>query len=100
MTWLEDWREALTAAVIAMMALVGSCAKNPVTGERELALISEQQEIAIGAEASQQIKASLGLVDNDSLQRYVADIGLDLARELGLAAPSGSTTSSPSQREK
>ena len=81
MTWLEDWRELLTAMIVAVMALLGSCAKNPVTGERELALISEKQEIAMGAQASQQIKASLGLVEDESLQEYVNNIGLELARD-------------------
>ena len=40
---------------IVMAALVtAACATNPVTGRRELSLISESQEIQMGQQASQQ----------------------------------------------
>jgi predicted Zn-dependent protease len=56
-----------------------SCAINPVTGERELALIPEGQEIALGADAAEQVRTSIGYVDDDALQNYVAVIGRKLA---------------------
>jgi predicted Zn-dependent protease len=56
-----------------------ACARNPVTGERELALISEGQEIEMGQQAAQQADQSLGLVQDDELQRYVHEIGTRLA---------------------
>ena len=59
--------------------LVLGCAVNPATGERQLSLIGEQQEIQMGREADQQVQSSLGLVDNEGLQRYVSDIGKRLA---------------------
>jgi predicted Zn-dependent protease len=65
----------------AAIALTAACATNPVTGERQLALISESQEIQMGAEAAQQVEQSIGLVPNDALQSYVHQIGLAMARD-------------------
>lgn len=66
-------------AGISAGALPGGCATNPVTGERELSLISEGQEIQMGREAAQEVSASIGLVANDALQSYVSRIGQRLA---------------------
>ena len=38
------------------------CAVNPVTGKKQLVLMSEQQEIALGAESDPQIIAQLGFM--------------------------------------
>jgi predicted Zn-dependent protease len=62
-------------------ALAAGCAVNPVTGRRQLALISEAQEIQIGQQASQEVAQQLGLVDNQPLQQYVQQVGERLARE-------------------
>jgi predicted Zn-dependent protease len=67
----------LIAALSASLA--GGCAVNPVTGERELALISESQEIQMGQEGAQQVIQSLGLVEDPALQSYVDGIGQRLA---------------------
>jgi predicted Zn-dependent protease len=60
--------------------VLAACATNPVTGERELALISEAQEIQLGREAAQQAEESIGLVDDTELQGYVHKIGIALAK--------------------
>ncbi len=57
------------------------CAVNPVTGQRQLSLISERQEIQIGQEADQDIVASLGLVEDEEWQRYLQNLGDRMARE-------------------
>ena len=67
---------SLAAALIA----VGGCATNPVTGKRELALISEQQEVQIGKEAAQETVQQMGLVNDPPLQQYVSNIGMALAK--------------------
>ena len=64
----------------AMTAVLVTCATNPVTGRRELSLVSESQEIAMGQEAAQQVIASIGVVPDSALQRYVSGLGLTLAR--------------------
>jgi predicted Zn-dependent protease len=62
------------------IALLAGCAINPVTGEPELALVSEAQEIEMGRQAAQQVAETIGLVDDPALQDYVAGIGQELAR--------------------
>jgi predicted Zn-dependent protease len=66
--------------VIAALAAAVGCATNPVTGERQLALISEAQELEIGRSAAEEVRATIGLVDDAELQTYVQHVGLDLAR--------------------
>jgi predicted Zn-dependent protease len=71
-------RVARVAASLAAFLTAG-CAVNPATGERQLSFIGEAQEIEMGREADQQVQASLGLVDDQELQGYVARIGKELA---------------------
>ena len=72
----------MTRSLIGLLAAAiaaGGCAVNPVTGERQLALISEDQEIALGRDSAEQIAQQLALVGDDELQQYVANIGQSLA---------------------
>jgi predicted Zn-dependent protease len=66
--------------LLPLCAALGGCAVNPVTGERQLALISEGQEIQMGQEAARDVAASIGLVDNQALQDYVNNLGMRMAR--------------------
>ena len=54
-------RRGAVAGWLAALLVLASCSTNPATGKRQLALISEQQEIAMGREADQQIQQQLGL---------------------------------------
>jgi len=74
--WAASGRLLLLAVAVSS---VHACARNPVTGERELALISESQEIQMGQQGAQQVVQSLGLVEDQALQRYVDGIGQRLA---------------------
>lgn len=60
---------------------VVGCATNPVTGERELVLVSEAQEIQMGTAADQQVAQSMGYYPDTELRSYVSEIGLRMARE-------------------
>lgn len=63
-----------------VFALIGSaCATNPATGDRELSLIGEGQEIAMGRQADQDVQATIGVYDDPELQRYVETVGQRLA---------------------
>jgi predicted Zn-dependent protease len=66
------------AALAALIAL--SCARNPATGARELMLVSESQEIAMGKESDPQVVAQMGVVNDERLQSYVASLGQRLAQ--------------------
>lgn len=61
------------------LALAVGCALNPVTGRRELALVSESQEIAMGREGAASVAASIGLLADDGVQGWVSGMGLALA---------------------
>lgn len=70
---------AISAAALCAAALVAACATNPVTGKRQLALVSEAQEIAMGRQASQEVSQTLGLVDDQGMQAMVQRVGARLA---------------------
>ncbi|MCK7523853.1 MAG: M48 family metalloprotease [Ignavibacteriales bacterium] len=56
-----------------------ACATNPVTGKKQLALISEAQEIEMGRAADKDVVASIGLYPDESMQRYIQDLGARIA---------------------
>ncbi len=59
--------------------LFGACARNPVTGKKQLSLMSEKQEIAMGAESDPSIVASFGLYDNPQMQEFITEKGKKMA---------------------
>jgi len=62
-----------------LLLLAASCAVHPVTGRRELSLISEKQEIALGDQTDKEIRSQYGIYDDSSLNQYVEKIGIALA---------------------
>jgi len=76
---LDRWR-GWRGAALALTALASACATNPVTGQREFTLMSEAQEISMGREADAQIRAEMGIYEDQALQQYVSRIGLQLAK--------------------
>lgn len=68
-------------ALAAVASALTTCATNPATGERQLMLLSESQEIAMGREADPEIVASMGLYENPALQSYVSDLGRRMAAQ-------------------
>ena len=59
-----------------------ACAKNPVTGNRQLMLISQEQEFAIGQGADEQIRKEYGsYLDSPGLRSYVDRVGAELAKK-------------------
>ncbi len=72
-------RGCLLGAVPA--ATLTSCATNPATGQQQLSLISESQEIQMGQQAAQEVEQTIGLVDDQALQAYVQRVGASLAHD-------------------
>ncbi len=66
-------------ALAAAVAFSGGCSVNPATGQRQLALIGEQGEIAMGREADPQIVAQMGLYPDDGWQTYIQELGSEMA---------------------
>jgi predicted Zn-dependent protease len=74
-------RARFLVAALAMSAVVAGCAVNPATGERELSLISESQEVQMGREYDPQIVAQMGLYPDQEWQDYVQELGSRLAAQ-------------------
>jgi predicted Zn-dependent protease len=56
-----------------------TCAVNPVTGKKQIVLMSEEQEIAMGKEADPEIVAQYGLYENKVLQDFITQKGKAMA---------------------
>lgn len=56
-----------------------SCARNPVTGKKQVVLMSEKQEIEMGKEADPQIIAQFGLYDDTAIQNFINLKGKQMA---------------------
>src|SRR5688500_16837719 len=67
-------------AVCACLILFNQCAKNPVTGNRQLVLMSEAQEIEMGKSADPQIIQQYGLYPDKGLQDFIAEKGKQMAK--------------------
>lgn len=65
--------------LVACSILIITCARNPVTGKRQVVLMSEAQEIAMGQEADPQIVAQYGLYDDKALQAFITEKGKAMA---------------------
>lgn len=68
------------APLAALALLAAGCAVNPVSGKRELSLVSSSQELAIGREGYPAVLAEYGAYDDSTMQRYVQYVGLRVAR--------------------
>jgi len=63
----------------AAAVLSVGCATNPATGKKQISLIGEQQEIAIGREAQEEVEQTFGYYDSPGFQDYVQEVGESLA---------------------
>lgn len=66
-------------ACLLTSVLLYSCATNPVTGKKQVVLMSEEQEIAMGQEADPQIIAQFGLYEDTALQNFITRKGREMA---------------------
>jgi len=66
--------------LVLAVTLVAGCATNPVTGKRELSLMSEAQEIQIGQQQDAEVRKEMGVYNDRALQEYVTTLGLKLAQ--------------------
>lgn len=73
-------KNLMLASCLALTVLViSNCARNPVTGKRQVVTMSENQELAMGQEADPQIIAQFGLYPDSSVQRYMQREGQQMA---------------------
>jgi len=68
------------AVFMLLLSIVIGCSVNPITGEKELMLFSDQQEIELGANADPDIRWQFGGVYRDAqLSAYVNSVGQSTA---------------------
>ncbi|MEM6803479.1 MAG: M48 family metalloprotease [Bacteroidota bacterium] len=67
-------------AYLLLFALLASCARNPVTGKKELSFMSPAQELALGKQSDPQIVASFGLYEDEKLQAFINQKGQQMAK--------------------
>jgi predicted Zn-dependent protease len=68
-----------TLTMFSCLALFNECAKNPVTGNRQLVLMSESQELEMGKSADPEIIQQYGLYPDKALQDFVTEKGKQMA---------------------
>lgn len=67
-------------AVLFLFIWVCSCAVNPVTGKRELMLLSDQEEIAMGQGYDPQVVQMYGVYDDPEISAFITDLGTRMAK--------------------
>jgi predicted Zn-dependent protease len=70
----------VVAVTVLTTVLTAACATNPVTGKRQMSLLSEAEEAAIGQQQDAEIRREMGVYDDRALQQYVTEIGEQIAR--------------------
>ena len=63
----------------AVMFAISSCSRNPVTGKREIVLMSESQEISMGQSYDPQVLATYGVYNDPALQTFITAKGKEMA---------------------
>jgi predicted Zn-dependent protease len=66
--------------IVGALALA-DCAQNPVTGDKNFVLMSEQQEIQMGAQSHKDVLKEYAALENPVLQAYVNEVGQRLAKQ-------------------
>ena len=78
---MKKRRVLIFVAVISVaLATVISCAVNPVTGKKEIMLMSEAQEIQLGLSYHPQVMATFGEYADPQLQNYVQAMGTEMGK--------------------
>jgi len=66
--------------IASLIFLIPSCAVNPVTGKRQIMFVSEEQEIAMGAQYHPSVVSTFGLYDSPALQKFIEEKGNEMAK--------------------
>ncbi len=72
-------RRAAVLPVASVCIAMAACSLNPATGQRQLVLMSEAQEVELGRRAEPEVLATFGEYPDESLQAYVDGLGQRLA---------------------
>ena len=73
------WIEKLVV-LLTVLLILPSCATNPVTGKRQFVMMSERQEIQMGAEYDPQIISVFGEYENETLLAFIEEKGTGMGK--------------------
>ncbi len=68
------------ALIAAVIMTFNGCSRNPVTGKKEVMLMSKAQELALGKQYDPQISAAYGVYKDAKLQAFINDKGKQMGR--------------------
>jgi len=68
------------ALIMTLIVLIPSCAINPVTGKKQLMLMSESQEVALGAQYDPSVVSTFGVYESPALLTFVSDKGTEMGK--------------------
>ncbi len=68
------------AAMLMIGLIIYGCSRNPVTGKKEVMLISKQQELAMGQQYDPQISAAYGVYKDNELQAFINEKGKQMGK--------------------
>ena len=71
-------QKLLFIPLASIIILISACAKNPVTGKRQVVLMTEEQELSMGREADPQIIQQFGLYEDQNLQNFINEKGKEM----------------------
>lgn len=78
---LNQSSKNLLLILILTACLTIGCSVNPITGEEELMLFHEDQDIEIGQKYAPELEKELdGRIDDEGLQNYIDSVGQKIAR--------------------
>jgi predicted Zn-dependent protease len=80
MTHPSPFHRRLAVCLLALVLGQASCATNPVSGKKQISLVSAGKELQMGAEADPAVVAEYGLYDDPEVQRYVQGVGNRLGK--------------------
>ena len=70
----------INLCLFSLVLLAASCAVNPVSGQRELMLLSESKEIQLGRQTDSQVVQQYGIYDDPKLTNYLNGVYQRLAK--------------------
>jgi predicted Zn-dependent protease len=77
---LANHQSTFKLLLLSIVLFCTTCARNPVTGKRQLSLMSTKQEVAMGLGADPQIQAEFGVYPDEKLQSFISEKGQAMAK--------------------
>ncbi|WP_169719762.1 M48 family metalloprotease [Zooshikella ganghwensis] len=77
---LSPYNGTVLILLIVSCFSFSGCVVNPATGDYDFVLMSEQEELNVGSKNNLKVRNQLAILDTQTLQHYVQEVGLKVAR--------------------